>query len=344
MANSTELPSLTDFAIESLFNDILCCISSVTNEDERAKTVKEVRRKLDEYLVGPKYYSEVRETLVKKFYKKTPNLSSDEDWYNIHLFFDCVLDESIINFPKRPYDKTENPNLFSSLPAINVMETITSLCPHLKHFSMSSNLLCPILLEDLTRFGQSFSNLGNLTSLNLDWCRPSSSSDTLQFFTHLGESCPQLEMLVLGERWNFKPEQLFFLTLGQHAEALSQLVKQQIFESGMHRVQFDDQYTTTITKSLKVFSFIDSISCPKYCGESQAFLLRHFPKLKQFKMCPKWPAFCLPKALALLQDSLDYPRLVRNHFVPAADNANGPPRLRWTLNTPPPCKYNLQNK
>ena len=340
---SRAFPSLSEFSIDSLFKDILCSISTVSNETDRAKVVLEVRQKLHEYLVGPKYYSAVRETLVGKFLKKDFN---DDDWHKLHILLDCVLDESITEFPKTSFYVSLGDTLsgFSSLPAINILESVTTLCPNLQDFfSFHPVLLCPIFVEQEARFAQLFSNLGNLTDLTLKWCRPL-ASDSIQFFTHFGESCPQLKSLTLGHGFIFGAEQLLFLTLGKNAEALSPLVKQQIFECGMHRVQFDDQYTTAITKSLEdLRSNQNQFTCVNHCVPSQAFLLRHYPKLKTVQILIHLIyKTCLPKALGLLQDALDNAnhQLIQNRFVAAVNNFNDPPRLKWTLNAPPPCRLN----
>ena len=234
------------------------------------------------------------------------------------------------------------------------MESVTNLCPKLERFHLATELLCPILLEQEARFAQLFSSLNNLTELVLQWCCPSSSSDCFQFFTHLGDSCPQLKNLTLGGGWKFEAEQLLFLTLGKNAEALSPLVKQQILVCGMHRVQFDDQYTTAITKSLKdltTYSLGDNRGQRgsfQYGAQPLSFLLRHFLKLESLQFVPQNffppnPA-CLVEALGLLQDALDNAnhQLIHQLIVPAVNNFNDPPRLKWTLYAPPPCKLTIK--
>ena len=112
----------------------------------------------------------------------------------------------------------------------------------------------------------------------------------------------------------------------------------------MHRVQFDDQYTTAITKSLEdLRSNQNQFTCVNHCVPSQAFLLRHYPKLKTVQILIHLIyKICLPKALGLLQDALDNAnhQLIQNRFVAAVNNFNDPPRLKWTLNAPSPCRLN----
>ena len=86
----------------------------------------------------------------------------------------------------------------------------------------------------------------------------------------------------------------------------------------------------------------------QYGAQPLSFLLRHFLKLESLQFVPQNffppnPA-CLVEALGLLQDALDNAnhQLIHQLIVLAVNNFNDPPRLKWTLYAPPPCKLTIK--
>ena len=66
-------------------------------------------------------------------------------------------------------------------------------------------------------FRNSFHILGILTELGINWNSPEGMAT---FFSHVGISCPQLKLLILGDQVNFGRKERLALVLWKHFELL----------------------------------------------------------------------------------------------------------------------------
>ena len=314
--------TLNKYAFDSVFELVMGYISSVFTGADRAKTVKAVRDLLNEYLVGQRYSVE-RKNLETRY---SNNVKGILNWNELHLFLDCVLDESWVNFNSHwQAHQLKTVDRVSPFYALNHIQTVIDHCPQLKEFSMTlPSFNSSIPREHEVLIAKSFLLLENLTNLHLA-CASPPSSDFLPFFTQLGNSCPKLVYLKLGEHFPFNKEQCLALVLGEKVNLLSESIKQQIWNNKL--VQFNYNCTTPICSSLK---YLHTHSSDDYCMWSLILLLRHVPELELLNICPKENiSDQFSKVLTLLHTVPAEQLLIIT--IPAAG-------LQWTFNAPPPGK------
>ena len=95
MSDFKLVKTLKGITFQTVYSLVMRYVTAVsTDGTDRAQTVKVVREFLDEFLIGPKY-SPIRKNLEKKYYS---NYSQMVNWHQLHLFLDCVLDNSWLQF------------------------------------------------------------------------------------------------------------------------------------------------------------------------------------------------------------------------------------------------------
>ena len=157
------------------------------------------------------------------------------------------------------------------------------------------------------------------------------SSDCLPFFTHLGNSCPKLVHLELGQYFPFNKEQVLALVLGEKVHLLTDPVKQQMWNQ---HFEFDSQYLTPFCSSLKYLSAHSSEDSVWSC----AFILRHLPALEILSVhSTEAQTDLFPKALMVLLKHSEDPSPV-TIAIPAVDGTDKP-LLKWTINPLSPRKH-----
>ena len=323
------MKSLNEIAFENVYHLLLHYVSAVSTYVGRAKTVKTVRELLDEYLIGPKY-SPMREKMIAK-YSQNHNFQ----WEELYLVLDCVLDESSVKFAEYFTSHFHAPPPHHAVSLIN---TVVKRCPLLQELSLTIAHYRPILtLQHESLIAKSFSQLGNLTKLELNWSRQSSlpSSDYIQFYSLIGNSCPKLVQLKLGQHFPFGNDQALALVLGEKVHLLPESMKQQIRQTVL-RVKIDDKYITPMCKSLQHLEahFTQSTaSSDAIC--LLTFVLHHLPKLEILD---------LNSCMDYYEDFDHFVALAVSNLHKPSDCTSRPPQttvipsecLGWTVNAPPP--------
>ena len=259
-------------------------VDSVDTSDSPS-VVEDIRGNLNEYLVS--WYSKVRPEIVDQFIamycynRQQTNPCFDEQLYLD--FFDSILDHTFTSWtPTGSLTEivTRDGNVTKLFPfhvtdPIRLLQIITSRSPLIKNLDFSI-CICQ-LAQQAEPVGKSFATLlgilANLTSLTLSF---GTNYKCLDFFSSLGQSCPQLTNLTLGEV-PFGTDQILALMLvpkrallppdfPKHAEKLMDL-------------QFTSESISPICNTLKELH----ISCYKNPVLPVAFILRHFRQLERFK-------------------------------------------------------------
>ena len=139
MSDFQVVKTLQGITFQTVYSLVMRFVSAVSTADgtDREETVKAVRELLDEFLIGPKY-SPIRKNLVKEYYFNSS--TQMVDWHRLHLFLDCVLDHSWIQFSMHflPAHKQKMPPGGYSFHFINLIKTIIDRCPQLKEISITS--------------------------------------------------------------------------------------------------------------------------------------------------------------------------------------------------------------
>ena len=135
------------------------------------------------------------------------------------------------------------------------------------------------------KFAKPFANFKNLTQLRLGSEFIFKSSDCISFFSHLGQSCPQVKKLTVK-------------LLGPlYADLLSPtlLSKIEAGEINLHTLQFAPEHVTQLCHSLEEFEANFGFISFEYEDDeipysvtfhawSIAFLLRRMPRVKKFDL------------------------------------------------------------
>ena len=330
--------NLYESAFNVVYRMVVRYVSLVSKRaTNKVRTVTAVRELLDEYLIGPKY-GPVREKLLKK-YTQTHNFK----WKELVLFLDCVLDDSSVKFSEY-FSTIIETDRQPPFHVINLLKTVTDRCPLLQELSITIAHHRPILLlQHEPLVAKSFSQLENLTKLDLNFSRQSSSpsSDYIPFYSQLGKNCPNLIYLKLGQHFPFGNEQAVALALGDKMHFLPESVKLQMWKTHnqlSRRLRFEDQYITPLCKSLQHLEA--HYTRPDYCFSYDAinlltFVLHHFSKLEILD---------LNSCMDYYEDFDHYlaqaVTILHHHDSSQSSTANGiGSRLKWTVNSPPPRKY-----
>ena len=318
MASSNEVKSLKAIVIEEvIFSELINCVSSEQSVLDRAKTVADVRQKLEEYLVG-EAYGPVRWELVKKF------CTTQFDWKTLHLVLDCLLDAFFIKLPDKEL-LLDTLKADADQHAVDLIRTVVDRCPNLKHFSLTGYCQnCPVLEMQEPLLPTLFAKWSNLTVLDIQFCCPSKDSDCLDFYSSLGQSCPNLNKLILGNKWKILTiKQLLAFLIGEGADVL-------FMPKDIHRVQFYQEHI--MFKNLKHLEVGFSPNVPLLALSSRmAFFLRHLPLLEHFDDSTQLiDEGYIPLAISLLIEDYGPPQ---ETVVKTGVNC-----FKFILNPPPPGK------
>ena len=287
---------------------------------KQSNTVAAIREKLDQDLVG--IYRDVRKWLLSIYLYLLHNEENiappiTENEYNPRrsssvsvdfcLLLDCILDKQFTEFHFFRHhicDEAEaandSPNNFYPL---NIVETVSRHCAESMAditFSLrdddKNSLKLPKSIE--APWARSFASLTALTKMDIYGVSITEESDCIQFFTHLGSSCPNLKQLEL-KSFPFGRKQQLALVLGDKAQQVIPLLihshsnrqagnNKQMHrgaKSKLHRLQFPEKYVTRICRSLEHLDISDYDRTDlRRDRRSSAFLLRHFPRLKILKL------------------------------------------------------------
>ena len=256
-------------------------------ESKSNDSVANIRNQLNEYLVSS--YSPVRQTLVERFFITYCTQIDVAFNHQLHLFFlDCVLDNTFTSnaLTESITLGTENGILTKTgclskkrpLPfpdPIQLLKVIANRSPLLKTLQLSFCLPSNSAPPGKT-FCLMLGKLKHLTSLTLSF---GTVSDSLEFYSSLGQSCPQLANLHLGEV-PFETDQVLALILGEKRSLLPPDFPK-TFDK-LIDVQFNPECLSPICHSLMELHY--------QCDESKeicqyppmAFILRHFRELERF--------------------------------------------------------------
>ena len=231
-----------------------------------------VKAQLDEYLVS--WYSHLRPQLIEHFihnnYKDYE--SHSHFWSHVCLsFFESVLDQS---FTSLNLTAVKQDSLLCLSNPTQLLEIITRCSPLLQelNFTFCSPEEAPAVDQ---RFGLPLGTLTHLTSLTLLF---QTTGKCLDFFTSLGQSCPQLVTLRVG-KVPFGVEQVLALVLGSKRALLPPAFPKDVEK--LADVQFSPNSVSPICNSLKKLCF----DCDDDEPCSTIFLLRHIKNMQIWKNC-----------------------------------------------------------
>ena len=285
--------SLKYHAIKSVYEYIMSQFFHISignnNLEEKQKKLDTVtagiKAQLDAFLVG--IYSPLRYYMWKSYTKSCYKYVVDRP-VDLYSFLDCILDNSftILNFFPIPLP-SEAVGSDGQLYLTKVVDLLTARCPDLYCLWIKHDLQWQISREMQATYSKSFFGLKNLTNLSLT--QLSNSDDFIQFFTHLGNSCPNLDHLKFIEHTlNIGMKQLLALVLGEEVDQFMQkfITEQEEPENNIHLLQFPDDATTPICRSLIKLEIIYNSEtelnfASKAHESAMAFLLRNMPNLEK---------------------------------------------------------------
>ena len=311
--------------------------------------VETVRAELDEYLVSS--YSQVRQTLVERFFMKYCTGSKVTTDFNHHLYLfylDCVMDRTfssnllrenvtagtIDNFVTNTGMLTKERSILLPQP-IQLLKIILKQSPLLKTLELSFTLP-----EGAAPIGKTFvSLLGKftlLTSLRLSF---GTKDNCLDFFTSLSHSCPQLIRLHLG-KIPFENDQLLALMLGNKRALLSPDFPRERTE--LINVQITQESLSPICSNLKEF-YYNCDENKNICKlPSAALFIRHFRNLEKIQLLSckhRSPGNVLRKTAPLTilhwhqnQNTGKSARLLENKSIKKSSDELG--FIQWTVDAP----------
>ena len=247
-------------------------------ETKKLNSAAAIKAQLDEYLVS--WYSHLRPRLIQRFiHNYCINhgglIVTTDSHTKLHLsFFDSLLDQNVTIFDLTAVRKDY---LFRLEDPTQLLEVITKRSPLLQTLNLTffSHVEAPAVDK---RFGQLLGKLTHLTCLTLSF---QSTSLCLDFFSSLGESCPQLSSLRLG-KIPFGTDQVLALVLGSKRALLPPAFPKDVEK--LADVQFSSDSVSPICNSLKKLC----IDCDedKPCSKPPTiFLLRHIKNLEVWKNC-----------------------------------------------------------
>jgi len=276
-------------------------------------TVAAIREKLDQDLVG--IYRDVRKWLPSIYLYLLHNEEniapptaenqaqrSSSVSVDFCLLLDCILDKQFteFHFCRHHICDEGSPNNFYPL---KIVETVSRHCAESMadisfalHDDDKNSLKLPKSIE--APWARSFASLTALTKMDI-YGVSTEESDCIQFFSHLGSSCPNLKQLELNS-FPFGRKQQLALVLGDKAQQVIPLIhshsnrqagnNKQMHrgaKSKLHRLQFAEKYVTPICRSLEHLDISDYDRTDfrrDSDRRSSTFLLRHFPRLKILKL------------------------------------------------------------
>ena len=287
--------SLVCYAYKALHGDVMLQLwqrSLESNEEnqikldsaDRVMSVSDIKAQLDEYLVGR--YSQFRYQLWDDYFcscgKEEPNRP------DLFTLLECIVDYNFTDlnfFPiPLPSDAMTVDGQFYLTKIINLL---AERCPKLHELSLRHLPQWKLTPDVEAAYSQSFSGLKNLTQLQL--CEVSLSDNGLQFFKHLGNSCPNLKSLRLIEHTlTIGMKQLLALVLGEEVDQFLQkfIAEEKDPENNLHLLQLPEDLVTPICRSLtklellyKPYDFEQNFEEKAYAS-GMAFILRNFPHLE----------------------------------------------------------------
>ena len=296
-------------------------------ETKKLNSAATVKAQLDEYLVS--WYSHLRPRLIQRFIHNYcinhGGLITTDFHTKLHLsFFDSLLDQSVTIFDLTAVRKDY---LFRLEDPTQLLEVITKRSPLLRTLNLTffSHVEAPLVDK---RFGQLLGKLTHLTSLTLSF---ESTSLCLDFFSSLGECCPQLSSLHLG-KIPFGTDQVLALVLGGKQVLLPPEFPKQT--EILADVQFSPESVSPICNSLKkiCYGYEEDKPCPV---PPVIFLLRHIKHLQMWKNgCGKrcGDARIILKWLQK-KSARKSSRLLQNNKT-ATISTEGNGSIQWTLDAP----------
>ena len=246
-------------------------------ETKKLNSAAAIKAQLDEYLVS--WYSHLRPQLIQRFIHNYcinhGGLITTDSHTKLHLsFFDSLLDQNVTIFDLTAVRKDY---LFRLEDPTQLLEVITKRSPLLQTLNLTffSHVEAPAVDKG---FCQLLGKLTHLTCLTLSF---KSTSLCLDFFSSLGESCPQLSSLRLG-KIPFGTDQVLALVLGSKRALLPPAFPKDVEK--LADVQFSPDSVSPICNSLKKLCYdCDDI---KPCFKPPTiFFLRHIKNLEVWKLC-----------------------------------------------------------
>ena len=284
-------------AIKTVYKDILSQLWQISNsngnrEEKNAKlesAVAVIKAQLDAYLVGT--FSPSRYSMWWMFLNSIFQQESDCA-VDLYSFLDCIIDSNFktLNFfPIRLPNEAVATN--GQFYLTKVVELLAKRSPDLNSLWIKLHQDWQLTSDMQIAYSKSFSGLKNLTVLHLS--RLSMSDDCIPFFTHLGNSCPNLKSLqLIQQTQNIGMKQLLALVLGEEVDQFIQnfITEQEEPENNIHLLQFPDFIATSICGSLiklEIFyndqgSELDFSS--KAHASAMAFLLRNMSNLETLEV------------------------------------------------------------
>ena len=326
-----QVKHLEDIAIERLFHQVvtqllpviyesLCCLRDSPKSPTFDNIIDNIRKYLDEYLVGD-VYSKVISKLVNNFqwfYSmicKNNSPCSPAQLYQV--FVDCFVDDSFKEFDVTPSELCQ----FSSI----IIETLARRCKRLETLHWTS--VSPGL--PVTSAHQLLGCFTHLTKLKLSWDDVTFPDSTL-FLSTLGESCPNLKKLNIKSLPVGIP-QLFALMFGPRLDFIRQSwrVENEQVRSELHKYQFTKESLTPVCSSLQKLkvNWVDwEDDCMWDNSSTVAFVLRHFPQMRNLSECCHQHVNFASSAVRLLyKTQFDDTTETTTHTLGS---------IKWTVNAP----------
>ena len=245
--------------------------------NKREEAIQKIRGWLDEFLVGS--YSRFRYQIVEHFIESYNICSTDKVNYDLCLaFFNCLLDESFVNFNLTGGSKYHP---FQLIEPVQLMKVICERSPNIKILNLSFGF-CDTAMEFDSSFVVLLSSLKSLLSFTLHWKPQDWMTDFGPLFISLGNM--RLTCLELGGKIPLTGRWLMFLMLGNRSEFLPENLRPHQIEldTQIPLLQFTQESLTPICSSLRRLKHngLDVISLETKC---LALLLRHFVQLQKFE-------------------------------------------------------------
>ena len=293
------------------------------------KALKELKKKLDYYLIGP--FIVERQQFVNRFIKSHSNHSASYVDQNLCLaFFNCLLNSDTTHFNLTGGEDDHHPfhEVIDPLKLLPII--ISQRCTNLKSLSLSFGVpgrvkvpLVPAICDILKRFK-------HLTDLAISW-EATAGTDFLPFFAALGDTCPKLTTLDLGFGIPFEFNHLLALVLGRKRQLLPQYLLSQLRTSGpsLANLQFSAQSVTPICSALQ------QLKVGRYflASHTGVFILRHFPKLQTCQSTTSFAQAVLNLHKTTQQQQMNgSPSSSTSPVQTSSDGELGV--IQWTVNSP----------
>ena len=231
--------------------------------------VSYTRNRFSQNLVGT-LNDQIRQKLLENYYDC--HLSDSSDTVEPLAFFDCVLDENILDlsahiaFP----NSRQIPN-FSKL-----IEIISIRSPFIRNLLLNFKVIDPYTSLDAMRpLIPSLSCLYHLTSLSLF----NLNSAHRSILIHVGRSCPKLVSLSIS-KLKVNSTDIFAIIAGENATTLEKEADE-LKENELHMFKLAFEFLTPICQSIQHLQ-LELDSQEREISSVTAFLLRQMPKLQTF--------------------------------------------------------------